>query len=1128
MRALTKDIFREIRKTRSRFLSILVMVMLASLFLCGLRSAAPDMQITADGYFDAQQLMDLQVISTLGLVEEDVAALAETKGVAYAEGSYSLDARTVQDGREQLLKLQTLSNRVSVPVLLEGRLPEQPWECAVEPALLQSMGMEIGDQLTVDGSDELSGQLQSLQLTITGVVESPMYIGMERGTSALGDGKVDRFVLLPRNAFTMEYYTEIYLLAENAVELLCYDDSYEALLRALEDRVEPVAEAQIEQRHQDIVSEAQAELDDAVAEIEDGERELAAQEADGRAELADARQKLDDGWAEYENGKTEFEQEIAAAETSLADAKRELDDGRQLLLQNEQALSDNRSELLRQESEAESALLEAERQLEDQTVQLADAEMQFKQGVAEYEAGAAQLAEAQAQLKDLYAQRAAAQLVGYVPPELQQAITELEQAVETTASQLESAGAALEQTRAELDAAQQQLTAGREELAAQREAAEAELDAAWAQIGYAEEEIARAKQRLEQGQADYDAGLNDLAAAHAEGEQKLDEALAELEQGEADYTEGLQTLETEIADARTELDEAWLEVEDARSEIAGIERGKLYLMDRSVLPNYVGYKQDSDRMYALGHVFPLLFFVVAALVCLTTMTRMVEEQRTQIGVLKAVGYGTGAVARKFLVYGCLAALIGCVVGCIIGTYLIPWIICTCYGIMYTLPEPVLAIHWATCAGVAAASIGCTVLAVLWAVWASIVRTPASLMRPKTPKAGKRILLERITPLWRRLNFSTKVSARNLFRYKKRFWMTVIGVGGCTALIIAGFGLQEGIMSIIDRQFDCIFTYDLQVTMDDTAPEVRQEELLRWVEEDSRTGLYTGAYFSTVTLMGEKRAEEGYLVATDEEQTFLEQYRLRDYKTGELLELPAEGCVLTSKIAELLDLEPGDTLTVDADSRVSIPIAAVAENYVHHYVYLSAEAYKAVFGELPERNTIYVTLTDGSEQISSAYSADLLKKSAVAAVTNINSAGESVRDSLNVVNYPVLIIILSAAALAFVVLYNLTNINITERMRELATLKVLGFFDKELAMYVYRENIVLTLLGIALGQLMGFFLSTYLVRTVEIDMVMFIRHATWTSYLWSVVLSIVFALLVNMTMYYRLKRIDMIDSLKSVE
>ena len=1127
-RAYVKSIFRELRQSRSRFISILIMVALASMFLCGLRSTAPDMQLTADSYYDRQGLMDLQAVSTLGLVEDDVAALAAVDGVAAAEGSYSVDARVATDTSDLLVKLHSLSAQINVPVVLEGRLPTAADECAVEQRVLDRAGIALGDTLTLKDGDGLEDKLTGRSFTVVGVVESPYYIGMHRGTSTLGDGQVNAFVILPRAAFTLDYYTEINLLAGGGAALLCYGADYESLLDALHDRVEPVAEAQVELRYRGIVDDAQAEVDDTVAELEDGEAELAKQEADGRAELADARDELDQGWSDYETAQADYDRQIAEAEQKLADAAAQLDSNRLLLNQNEQALTTQRQELLAREDEAETAFLEAENQLTEQKAQLDEAEAQYAAGAADYEAGQLQLDDLKGQLVQLRQQQMQLASVGVHDDRVDAGIAQLEAMIDRTEPELEAAAAQLAATRAQLDDAQAQYAAGAAALETQRSETEAQLDDAWTQIQTAEDQIRHGRAQLDAGQADYDAGVAALADARRDGQSQLDDALEQLNQGEDDYADGLATLEDEVASARAELDDGWAQVEDARAEIAGLERGKLYLLDRSVIPDYVGYRQDSERMDALGDVFPVLFFVVAALVCLTTMTRMVEEKRTQIGVLKAIGYGTWPVAQIFLVYGCLAAALGTVIGCIIGTYALPWIICTCYGIMYTLPAPSLPWHWGVCFGVAAAALGSTLASVLWAVWTSVRSTPAELMRPRAPKAGKRILLERIGPLWRRLNFSAKVSARNLLRYQRRFWMTVIGVGGCTALIIAGFGLREGILSVIDRQFGVIYRFDLQVTLDDTAAAARQDAVFDWVEGSDAVASSAEAHFASVTFSGAERAEEGYLAVAMDPDAFLTQYLIRDYASGALLTLPDEGCIITEKLSELLGLHVGDEIVIDAGTRVRVPIAAISEQYVQHYVYLSAAAYEAAFGEAAGRDTIFLTAADGSDEGLSGLTAQLLEMPAVAAVTNLNATGESFRDSMSVVNYAVFIIIISAAALAFVVLYNLTNINITERMRELATLKVLGFFDRELAMYVYRENIVLTLLGIALGQLFGRFLSTYLVRTIEIDIVMFGRYATWSSYAWSIGLSLVFALLVNVAMYFRLKKIDMIESLKSVE
>ena len=1124
--ALLKDIFRELRQTRSRFISIMLMVALASMFLCGLRSAAPDMQLTADGYYDRQKLMDFRVVSTLGLVDDDVQALAALDGVACAEGSWSLDAQLPTDSSDLLVKVHALSSQVNVPVVTAGRLPEAADECAVEQRVLDRLKIQLGDTVTLTGGDELADQLHGLQYTVTGVVESPYYIGLNRGTSTLGDGEVDAWMVLPRSAFTMDYYTEIYLRLEGADALLCYGEEYAALRDRMKAEIDPLAEQQVALRHDDIVSQAEEKIAEAEADLNDGETQLADQEREGRAQLADARRELDDGWQEYNDSLAAFQQQIAEGEQKLADAAAKLESGRNELSQSEQLIHANREALLAKEDEAENALLAAEQELAAQKQQLDSGEAQYQQGLSEYNAGSAQLDAAVEQLTALRQQQAALAAIGQSSPQLDAAILQLENTVSQAQPALAEAETALEQTRAQLDEGQAQYQAAAQALASKRTETEQQLADAWAQIQQAEDQLAQGRQTLETSQAEYDQGKQELESSRADGQKQLDEALAKLSDGEAGYTEGTDKLNAEVAEARDKLDDGWLELGDARADLAGIEKGKLYLLDRTSLPNYVGYQQDSERMDALGDVFPVLFFVVAALVCLTTMTRMVEEQRTQIGVLKAIGYGTWSAAQKFLIYGCLAASIGTVLGCIIGTYLLPWIICTCYSIMYTLSAPQLPWHWGTCAGVAAASLGSTLLAVLWAVWASIGSTPAALMLPKAPKAGKRILLERIGPLWRRMSFSMKVSARNLLRYQKRFWMTVIGVGGCTALIIAGFGLREGILSVIDRQFGVIYAFDLQVTLSDTAAQARRDEAIDWLCTSGEVESAAVAHFSTVTFSGEKRSEEGYLVAAENSDAFLKQYVVRDYHTKELLTLPDEGCIVTEKLAELLNLSVGDEIVIDNGQRISVPVAAVSEQYVHHYVFFSAKAYEAAFGETAPRDTVFTTLKQQDD--ASRVTAQLLEMPAVAAVSNLNAAGESFRDSMSVVNYAVFIIIISAAALAFVVLYNLTNINITERMRELATLKVLGFFDGELAMYVYRENIVLTVLGIALGQLIGRFLSTYLVRTVEIDMVMFGRYATWTSYAWSIGLSLLFALLVNVAMFYRLRRIDMIESLKSVE
>ncbi|MBR2913088.1 MAG: FtsX-like permease family protein, partial [Oscillospiraceae bacterium] len=560
--------------------------------------------------------------------------------------------------------------------------------------------------------------------------------------------------------------------------------------------------------------------------------------------------------------------------------------------------------------------------------------------------------------------------------------------------------------------------------------------------------------------------------------------------------------------------------------IASIEKGKLYLMDRSVLPNYVGYEQDSDRMDALGNVFPLLFFIVAALVCLTTMTRMVEEQRTQIGVLKAVGYGTWAVAQKFLIYGCTAAIIGCVIGCIIGTTAIPWIICTCYAIMYTLPAPVLAIHWGTLIGVAIASVGCTVLAVLWAVWASVVRTPAALMRPKAPKAGKRILLERITPLWQRMSFSAKVSARNLLRYKKRFFMTIVGISGCTALLVTGFGLSDSINEIMDKQYAELNHYDVLMVLKNA--KFADSEPIRQVMETHHADSVLPVHRETLDISANDKTYEADLFIPKDLDSFPQHMTLRNRKTGNMLTLDNETVILTEKAAETMGLSVGDSLKLIKDSgkTVLVKIGGIAENYVGSYVYMSPAQYEKLFQKSPNYRMLLAKL--GNTADGTDFAEAMLDCEGVTTISLVEEMKQSFHNMVTSINYIIVVLIISAGLLAFVVLYNLMNINITERERELATIKVLGFYEGEVGAYVFRETLILSLLGSAAGLVLGIFLHGFVVRTAEVDMAIFGREIAPSSFVYALILTMVFSFIVCLAMLPKLRRISMVESLKSVD
>ncbi len=1181
-RVLRKELLREIRYSRSRFLSIFVMVALGVLFLVGLRSAAPDMRNTADQFFDDANFFDVEILSTLGLTEEDIAAFSEVEDVQDAEGGWSLDAMAVLEDNQKVVKVENISpGGFNEPTVVEGRLPEAADECAVDEKMLTVMDVSVGDTITLEPAEGYADALSNSTFTVTAIVNSHLYIALDRGTSTLGDGNVNGFILVPEECFTLDYYTVAYIHGAGAAAMDAYGDEYQTLLDNLTDRLEDVAGDRADLRYETLVSDAQAELDDAQAEVDDAQAEVddgrvqlddaqaevddaraelidaraeADQEiADAEQELADARQELDDGWAALEDAKQEYADAVADGQAELADARQELDDGWA-------ELSDARDTLNSSQTTLDSSRASAESQLAEAKAELDAGEETWAAGQAELSASEEQVETLRQQVESyaaaLEAQQAAveaAEAAGITidPSTLQFSASTL--AVLRAA--LSRAEDALEEGQAELDAGRAELDAGWEEYNTQYDAAMAQLDAAQAEIDSGWGEYYEGLAELEQGEAEYADGLQEFESQTSEAEQEIFDAEAELESGEQEYLDGLQELEdaradadSQIADAQKEIDDAQAEIDDktaeledavaeiadaeaeiadAQKEIDDIQPADVYVLNRDSNYGFVSYDQNATRMENLAAMFPLIFFIVAALVCLTTMTRMVEEERTQIGSIKAMGYGTGAIAAKYLVYGVLAALLGSIVGIIVGTTLIPWVIFTSYAIMYTIPELDISVYWGISIAATVAGIACTVLATLWAMLATARLSPAELMRPKAPKAGKRILLERCGPLWRHFSFSVKVSARNLFRYKKRFWMTVIGVAGCTALMISGLGLRTSIFTIIDTQFGDVYRYSVQVALEESDEETVSRIRQILLDEDNVES-FAPANVRTVTFQANGSGNvDGYLTVTDDPEALYTQIDLRTMG-GEHLDIPEDSVIIDEKLSELLNVGIGDEIVIDCGSRITVTVGAINEHYAYHYAYMTSGLYEQLMGEDYEVGEYFVSLSDTSDEALSEFCEMIMTQEGVGSASNLVAVAESFRDSMQAVNAAVMIIILSAAALALVVLYNLTNINITERIRELATIKVLGFFDMEVAMYIYRENIVLTILGILLGQIGGKFLCTYLVRTIEMDICMFGRRAYPQNYLMSILLSIIFAVLVNVLMYFRMKKIDMVQSLKSVE
>ena len=1196
-KALHQDIVREIRKTKSRFFSIFVLSALAVAFLAGLRTTAPDMEATADRYLDQQNTMDIQVMATLGITEDDVEALSQRDGVLTAEGSYTIDGIVSGGSNDLVVKVLSISESgMNAPDLLRGRMPENAGECLVEEQMLKTLGQDLGSTISIDtGTGDYEDALDRSTFTVVGTCQSPLYLSVQRGTSTLGTGAVSCFVLLPEDAFVMDSYTEAYLTLEGAQELNAYSDEYETLTEDWLDANEAFGDQRAAHRAEEIRADAEAEYQDAQQEYDDAEAEVQQELADAEQELADARKELDDGWADYYDGQKELEdkvaegeQELADAEQELADAKIELDDGEEEykdgMAQYQDGLGeyeDGYQQYLDGKEEWEEgyqtwlegkeAYEEAYQQYLDGREELDNRWAQYNAGLAGIEAGEQQLEEyrgnlAQAQAGLDAAREALAQLEasGTATPEeiaaAQDQVTQLEGTVSQLETGISQGEQELEATKAQLEAALPQLEAGEAELAAGKEeldqarqevdAGEAELQEslellqeteaqmkeAWEDLEIGRLELVGARRKLDDGWEEYNQGLVDLEDGRktleeesAEGRQELADAYVELTDGEAEYADGLVEYEDGKAEAEEELADARSKLRDARRTIDELEDGEWYLLSRQANIGFVSYQQDAERMGNLAAVFPMLFFLVAALVCLTTMTRMVEEQRSQIGSLSALGYSMGDIAEKYVGYGLMASLSGSLVGLVVGCLLIPWIIITAWRILYNIPGIVFAPQPTVYLGAVLAAVACNTVAVLAAAMNALRSTPAILMRPRAPKAGKRVLLERVRPVWSRLSFTQKVTIRNLFRYKKRFWMTAVGIAGCTALIVTGFGLRDSILDIMDIQYDELYGYQAQVALENHYDESELQEVLDQLEGDSRVERFLLCEQNSATLEGASRSIDGYFTVVEDPDQLEGFVTLRTRLDHQPVPLADDGAVLTEKAAELLDVRVGDTITITSgDLRGQVTVTGIAENYIQHYVYLTQEGYRQAFGEEPEENTVLLSFADNSEEAQDGVTADLIALDGVTSVTRVESTRETLTSSMESVDSAVVLIIVCAAALAFVVLYNLTNINITERIRELATLKVLGFNDREMGAYIYRENVLLTFFGVALGMVLGKLLHQWLVLTVEIDMVMFGRSAQPKSYLYAVGLTILFSLLVNLTANQRLRAIDMVESLKSVE
>ena len=1356
MKALRKEFWMEIRKSKSRFISILLIVALGVAFFSGIQASSPDMRYSGDAYYDESSLMDIKVVGTMGLTSDDVSSIESIDGIESAEGAWSTDVMCGEGQKQKVLHIESINDTVNKLDVQEGRLPEKSGEIFLDSTFASSNEYKVGDKVALREEGD-SPVLVTTEYTVVGTGRSPLYISFNRGNTTLGTGEVNGFGYVLPEDFDQEIYTQIYVTVHGAKGLTSYTDGYENLIAKIKDRVENIADDRCQIRLAAVKADAQEEINDAQKKLDDGKKEADEKLADAKEELDKGEKDLEDGRKEYEDGKSQLEDaktELADGKKQLEDAKTELTDGKNQLEDAKAQLADGKSQLESARSQLSSSKSQldtarsqlddgwsqvnaAKAQLADGQAQLDSAQKQVTSGLAELEENQKTLDENKAKLADGKAQieageqqlEAAKQTLTTKQSELDQSKAEIiagQQQIESTRTQLNaqkqqitdglsqvSAGeaqlqdgiSALESAKAQLtelqsqleivrasynaalenpDASQEeidilaaqvsaleeqeaavsqqiqaseaQIESQRQQLAATRSelesglaavenglsqlsqkeselnagreqitAGQAEIDAGWIQIQEQENTLAASKAEIEAGeqelekgqkqlkaakkklnkaqkeidsnaetlaagQAELDANvakLNDSEAQYASGleqyhsgarqiaeneakltsgeqeiaeneakladgekeiadnekkladgekeitdnEKKLQDAAKDLKKGEKDLADGKKEYEDAQKDAEDEIAENQQKLDDAKKELEDLEKPEWMVTDREDLPEYTDYGDNADRLRNIGQVFPVIFFLVAALISLTTMTRMVEEQRTQIGTLKALGYKKSAIAAKYICYAFFATLLGSVLGMLIGEKIIPYIIITAYGIMYHNVANTISIDYQPGFALiaSAASVVCTVGATLFASGKELQETPASLMRPPAPKEGKRVLLERLTFIWKHLSFSWKSTIRNLFRYKKRLIMTVFGIAGSMGLMLVGFGIQDSISDIAAIQYRELQHYDGMVIEDSDATEEEHEELFEYMKENEQIAHCNRVQMTKISAPKGSSNISIYLFVPESLSEFAKDVTLKNRITGETYELTDEGAAISEKTASLLGLKVGDMIPLKkGDKEYKVRVAVITENYMSHYLYMTPRVYEQTFGEKPEYENIVFTMQEDCKDDLEMAGSRILANPGALSISYTSSLASQVDRMLSTLDAVILVLIVSAGMLAFVVLYNLNNINITERQRELATLKVLGFYDGEVSQYVLRENVILTVLGIMFGAVFGILIHRYVITTVEVDAVMFGRNIKLLSFLYSGILTSIFSIVVNGVMHFKLKTIDMVESLKSVE
>lgn len=1073
-----KDIFREIKISLGRFLSILCIVAIGVAFFAGIKASAPDMKNSADTYFDKYNVQDIQIYSTIGLTKKDVAAINKIKGVKSVQPSFSMDTLSQIDSTQMVIKVISygIDQKMNKIRVVEGRMPERENECLVEASSATNKlygTFHIGDTIKLQsGTDEaLSKSLKHTKYKIVGTCYNPNYLSYEKGSSNIGSGTVNSFIYIQNTNVLKDYYTEVDVCVKGAKDLDCYSDEYFDVVDPVLKKIKKISNKQIDARIQSYQSELDEKKQEATDKFKDAENQF-----------NDAQNKIDSGLSE-----------IQSNELKLQNSKDQINQGWNEYYANLQLL-DNIPTL----QNAIAQIEESEKKLPELLSQKEQVENGLQQINAEGDLNTKRtLIQNAIDFIDI----ALKKLENY--PDSSDAETiriKLNEKKELLQGQLSLIDQAIAK-KAELEAILPQIQSGIEQIQA-GVAKKAELQSQLNQLLNAKNELNNAYVSLINGQAQYEDGVS-----------KIEDAKNEL-------NKSIEQLTLSKAEFNIQKHDALRELSDAQLEIDKME-GKWIVLDRNSHYSYRDYGACADRMDGIAKVFPVFFFLVAALVCMTTMTRMVDEQRNEMGTLKALGYSKLQIASKYIIYALIASILGSILGCSLGMYLFPTVIFNAWNTLYNIDQIKFLFQPGLILLASGSVTGITLLATLYSIYSELIEMPSQLMRPKAAKAGKKILLERITFIWKRLSFLQKVTARNIFRYKKRFFMTIIGIAGCSALLVAGFGINDSISDIVNQQYNVIYHYDATVSAK-TSEITSQIKSLKGVKD-----VYEEDHLAVTTKIENKDISTTVHIISNDKQ-------FKDFCTlfngNNEFDLDDSSVLISQKMATKLNKKAGDTIKIkDANNKViKAKIKGVFTNYVGHHIYASESLYKSWNTNAKTTHIYLIKSKKTTKKFERNLGNKIMNIDGVQSVTFYSSLQKNFKDMIKSISYIVVVLVISAACLAFVVLYNLSNVNISERKREIATIKVLGFTRKEVDAYINRETILLTILGSLIGLGIGIGLHHLIMNLAEMDDIMFGRTINSISYVISFVMTIGFNAIINLCMHKKLNNIQMVESLKAVE